>query len=239
VTALVVLLRRPLASPDGEPAARLIGRCDDAALRAGLALRAARPRARLTAIAVGPPEREDELLRHALARGADRALRVWDPGLDGVDYHGTAQVLAAATRAAGADLVLCGERSDDEGDGAVGPAVAEVLGVPHLTAVLDVALDGGVALATRRDQGRLRTFRLRLPALITMVRSPAAAAPLAWQATEVEALDLQALGIHASGLRPRLHCMGPATPVVAPDPTLAGGPDDLIARLRQDRLLEP
>jgi len=233
VTAIVVLLRRPLAAPDGTPAPALLGRCDDAALRAAVALST-----RVTVLAVGPAEREDASLRHAVGRGAERAVRVWDPGLDGVDYHATAQVLAAATRKLGFDLVLAGDRSDDEGDGAVGPAVAEALGVPHLTAAIDVGLDGDAARATRRDSGLERTLRVKLPAVVTVASSPAApAAPS--RAGRFATLDLGDLGIHASELRPRLHCQGTASQVAAPAPILAERPDELIARLARDHLLEP
>src|SRR5262249_17887246 len=135
VSAVVVLVRRPRAAPDGAAAPRLFGRCDEAALRAGLALGraaivvAAGPGGRGRG-AAGRAAREDEPLRQALAWGAERALRIWDPSLEGVDYHAVAQVLAGAARRLGFDLVLGGDRSDDEGDGAVGPAVAEALAVP-------------------------------------------------------------------------------------------------------------
>ena len=233
MTAIVVLVRRPRAAPDGTPAPNLLGRCDDAALRAAVALST-----RVTVVAAGPAEREDAALRHALGRGAERAVRVWDPGLDGVDYHAVAQVLAAATRKLGFDLVLAGDRSDDEGDGAVGPAVAEALGVPHLTAAIDVGLDGDAARAKRRDSGVERTLRLRLPAVVTVASSPATPAPPS-RPGRFAALDLADLGIHAFEVRPRLHCQGTPTRTAAPAPILAERPDELIARLARDHLLEP
>src|SRR5262249_28270249 len=79
--------------------------------------------------------------------------------LEAVDYHGVARVLAQATKKGGYDLILAGDRTEEESQGAVGPAVAEMLGVPHLTAAIDVDLEGEGALrVTRRDMGVLRTL---------------------------------------------------------------------------------
>jgi electron transfer flavoprotein beta subunit len=232
VTAVVVLVRRPRAAPDGAAAPRLLGRCDEAALRAALALGA-----HVAVVAAGPAEREDDALRLALAWGAARALRVWDPALEGLDYHATAQVLAAAARRLGFDLVLGGDRSDDEGDGAVGPAVAEALAVPHVTSALDVALDGAGALVVRRDPPHVRTLRVPLPALVTVTSSRASQPVPVAGGRGVETLDLDALGIRAAELRPRQQCVGRATEAPPPAPKLLGRPDELYARLRQDRLL--
>src|SRR5207245_633749 len=85
--------------------------------------------ARLGALAVGP-EREDAALAIAAGLGA-RAVRVWDPALEGADYDAFARTIAATCRLLQYDLVLCGERSAEEGLGVIGPATAEHLGIPH------------------------------------------------------------------------------------------------------------
>lgn len=236
---LLVLVRRPRAAPDGEPAAKLLGVCDAAALRAALALHGRRADANVTVATVGPAEREDATLDHALDRGADRAVRVWDPGLEGVDYHGVAQVLAAAARWLGFDLILGGDRSDDEGGGAVGPAVAEALAVPHVTSTLDVSLAGATALVTRRDAGYLRALRVPLPALVTVLASPAPEPAATGGRGTIEVLALETLGIRAPELRARLSCLGAAEAAPRPAANVLAHPAELIARLRHDRLLEP
>lgn len=245
---IVALLRRLRARPDGAPAGQLMGCCDEAALRAALAIKAAVPGATLCAVGAGPGGREDAVLLQALALGADRAIRIDDPGLESVDYHGIARALAGAVKTCGFDLLLAGDRSEDEVQGAVGPAVAELLAVPHLTGVLDLRLpgaDGGgdprAVLATRRDAGVVRTLRLPLPALLTIVSyAGKPLAPALGQAGKgpVATLDLAAVGIQAMELKHRDRCVGRAHPVrVARNATVVADPAELIARLRDDRLL--
>jgi electron transfer flavoprotein beta subunit len=233
---VVALVRRLAAAPDGGRAAAVLGQCEEAALRAGVALRAAG--ATLTAVTAGASPDEDDALRLALRAGADRAVRVTDASLDGIDYHGVARVLAAATRHLGFDLVVLGDRSADEAQGAVGPAVAEALGVAHVTAAIDLAIDGGAAAVTRRESGGLRRLRLALPLVVTVVRSPAPPLRLGDAAGRVEPLDFGALGLVALELRHRVACAGRASPVRgAGGATVLGRPDELIARLRDERLL--
>jgi electron transfer flavoprotein beta subunit len=238
---IIVLLRRLRARPDGAPAPDVLGCCDQAALRAALALK--RAGHTLVAVAAGTAEREDPALRLALGAGADRALRIDDPGLEAVDYHGVARALAGAIKLAGFDLVLAGDRSEDEVQGAVGPAVAEVLGVPHLTGVLELKLDQGngaaqAAVATRRDAGAIRTLRLPLPALLTIVSAEGKLEAAPAEGGKIEALDLEAVGIQAAEIRHRDRCVGRAHPVrVVRNATMVTEPRELVARLRDDRLL--
>jgi electron transfer flavoprotein alpha/beta subunit len=209
---VVVLLARPL------------GPCDDAALRAGLALG---PVAAISACD------DDAPLRHALARGALRALKIADPSLEGLDYHGIARVLAAAARVAGFDLVLCGERSAGEAQGAVGPAVAEALNLPQLTAALDVRADDGALVVERRDDGGVRTLRVTPPLVITVTRSPASPAlPPVEAGVETLALDA-ALGIGATELRHRARCAGRVAPRAGRAEIVSAA--DLARRLLDER----
>jgi len=209
------------------------GPCDDAALRAGLAL------GEVTVASVTAPPGDDEALREALARGAGRALRVRDASLEGIDYHGTAQVLAALARHAGFDVVLCGERSADEAQGAVGPAVAEALDLAQVTAALDVRAEDGGIVIERRDGGGRRTLRLPAPLLVTVTRSPAPPArPRESPPPAIEALDLEALGIQAQELRHRVRCAGREAPRRGGGALLLPA-EELIERLLDERLLEP
>lgn len=133
---IVVLLRRLYHRP-GKPDACLLGRCEQAALAAAVRLRDALG-GTLTAVALGEAMHEEPTLAAALAAGCDRAVRVHAPACDDLDYLGTAEVLRAAVDRLGCDLLVCGDRSQDQGHGALGPAMAELLGMPHLTGVLDV-----------------------------------------------------------------------------------------------------
>ena len=238
---LIVLLRRLRARPDGAGATRLCGTCDEAALRAALGARAAIPGATVTAVAAGPAASEDAVLRWALGAGADKAVRVDDPALLTVDYQGLGRALGGAARSLGADLVLCGDRSEDEVQGAVGPAVAEALGIAHVTGVHDVKVAAGAATISRREGGFVRTLRVKLPTLLGVTSQNGVALPAHDKIDSVkpiQALDLAAVGLSAAELKHRDRCLGKAHPVrVVRNATLVKDPDELVARLREDRLL--
>jgi electron transfer flavoprotein beta subunit len=238
---IVVLMRRLRARPEGGNAARLCGTCDEAALRAALTVRASTQGATVTALSAGQSASEDPVLRWALAAGADRAVRVDDPALATVDYQGLGRALGGATRQIGADLVLCGDRSEDEVQGAVGPAVAEALGVPHITGAHDVKLAAGAVTLTRREGGFVRTLRVILPALLGVTSHSGSPLP-PQESLEphklIQVLDLAAVGLSAAELKHRDRCLGKAHPVrVVRNATLVKDPDELVARLREDRLL--
>jgi electron transfer flavoprotein alpha/beta subunit len=135
---LVVFLQRLYEAPD-RPAVAVLGHCERAALDTAVRLRD-RLGARLTAVAMGADEHQRPVLAAAAAAGCDRCVRVHAPDCDELDYLGVATVLAAAARRLGCELALCGDTGENERTGAVGPALAELLGVAHLTGVL--AVDG-------------------------------------------------------------------------------------------------
>ena len=164
---VAVMIRRSARSPREADATLELGACDQAALRAALGLHEAGA-VQLTAISCGP-EAEDETLELACRLGADRAIRLWHPALDGTDYHALSRALAGAARAINADVVLVGESSDDEQLGGIGPALAEHLGVVHVSGVRQVTRAGG-AIAFQQDDGLW--WEARAP--IVLVVSPGA-----------------------------------------------------------------
>ncbi|RJL26597.1 FAD-binding protein [Bailinhaonella thermotolerans] len=122
---------------------------------------------RCTVFTLGPPEAE-EVLREAVAWGADAGVLITDPAFAGSDTLATARALAAALRRAGPfDLVIAGLNSVDADTGQVGPQLAELLGLPFLSGVRELAVDG-VRLSARceRDDGYLHA-RVALPAVIS------------------------------------------------------------------------
>src|SRR5580765_209042 len=88
------------------------------------------------------PARVTQVIREALARGADRALHVQDDSLPTGDAFATAGALAAALRDEGVDLVLTGLQSDDQGFAQVGVVLAEALGMAHATIIMEVQVNG-------------------------------------------------------------------------------------------------
>jgi electron transfer flavoprotein beta subunit len=120
------------------------------------------------------PARAGQVLREALARGADRAIHVEDAGLADAQPDVIAGVLADALRGESFDLVLTGLQSDDEGAAQTGVILAERLGLPHATIVMDVQLaDSNGAqkrLRVKRELegGWFQWVAMPLPALLTI-----------------------------------------------------------------------
>ncbi len=117
-------------------------------------------------------EKAGETLRIALAMGADVGVHICDPKLETKDELFNAAVIAEAMKkdAKGFDLILCGKHNIDLDAGAVGPAVAEFLDLPHVGAVtgLDVSADGKHFTARRRIEGAEEVVECDLPALLTI-----------------------------------------------------------------------
>ena len=117
------------------------------------------------------PARAAQVIREALARGADRAIHVESDALAAADAGTVADALAAALRDEAFDLVLTGLQSDDQGFGQVGVVLAERLGMPHATIIMEVEASGGAAmLRVKRELegGWFQWMTLPLPALLTI-----------------------------------------------------------------------
>src|SRR6188768_2352942 len=121
------------------------------------------------------PARAAQVIREALARGADRAVHVESDALANADANAVADALAAAIKDEAVDLVLTGLQSDDQGFGQVGVILAEKLGMPHATIIMEVQkLDSadalGNALRVKRELegGWFQWVGLPMPALLTI-----------------------------------------------------------------------
>ncbi len=194
----------------------------------------------VTTLTVASPELSEPLCRAALARGAEFTVSVWDAALEGVDYLGVAHVLACAVRnlcearSATAVLVLAGDR----GRGAVGPAVAERLSVPHFGSVEDVSLDKNGLHFSRRFGAQLRSYRGAPSVVLGLAQRVAPVADL--DATPVTAqtlksLDLAALGITSAELTYRRNFQPTDGPCPRQNPRVTTA-DELAARLGRDGL---
>lgn len=113
------------------------------------------------------PDSAQKTIRKGLAMGAERAVLVDDPAVAAADGLGVAKILAKAIEGMGADLVLCGREAVDHGESTVPGALAEYLGWPHATDVVDVtAEDSKVVVLAERDGGQAKV-ELDLPAVLT------------------------------------------------------------------------
>ena len=115
------------------------------------------------------PARVAQVLREALARGADRAVHVEDEALANVDAFAIADALAAAIKDEQVDLVLTGLQSDDQGFAQTGPILAELLGIPSATIIMEVDVrPDGVRVKRELEGGWFQWVALPLPALLTI-----------------------------------------------------------------------
>lgn len=115
------------------------------------------------------PARVSQVIREALARGADRAIHVEDERLVDVDAFVTADALAAALRDERCDLILTGLQSDDSGFAQTGVILAEKLGVPHATIIMEVRVaDGALRVKRELEGGWFQWIAMPLPALVTI-----------------------------------------------------------------------
>jgi electron transfer flavoprotein beta subunit len=115
------------------------------------------------------PARAAQVLREALARGADRAIHVESDALAAADAFVIADALAGAIRDEQFNLVLTGLQSDDQGFAQVGVVLAEKLGMPHATIIMEVqASDNGLRVKRELEGGWFQWMSLPLPALLTI-----------------------------------------------------------------------
>jgi electron transfer flavoprotein beta subunit len=122
----------------------------------------------VTVVGLGP-KRVTETIRTALAMGADKGILISDDALDGSDSTATATAVAAAIKGLDYDLIFTGQRGIDDDMGTVGAAVAEFLGIPQLSLIVqvDVAEDAQSVKVTRPVEGQALVIESSLPALIT------------------------------------------------------------------------
>ncbi|HZM60397.1 MAG TPA: electron transfer flavoprotein subunit beta/FixA family protein [Vicinamibacterales bacterium] len=191
------------------------------------------------------PARVQQVLREALARGADRALHVEDDRLAAADAALAAEALAAAMADEKFDLVLTGLQSDDQGHAQTGVILAERLGMPHSTIVMDVQIDpstgSGGALRIKRELegGWFQWIAMPLPSLLTIqsginqLRYATLKGIMAAKKKEIRKVAMPA------GLEPTQEIVGLALPTRSKQTQLIDGPSaqaaqELVRRLRDE-----
>jgi electron transfer flavoprotein beta subunit len=115
------------------------------------------------------PARVAQVIREALARGADRAIHVEDDGLASADAFVTSLALSDTMKDERFDLVLTGLQSDDQGFAQVGVILAERLGLPHATIIMEVQAEGSMLRVKRElEGGWFQWVSMPLPAVLTI-----------------------------------------------------------------------
>ncbi len=117
----------------------------------------------IVAVSLGPDSAQ-ETIRTALAMGADRGLHL---KTDGQPYDTLAVAHALAAELKGYDVILLGKMAIDDYNHAMGPALAELLGLPCVSAVISLTIDGAKGTAEREVEGGVEVLSFPLPAVIT------------------------------------------------------------------------
>ena len=122
----------------------------------------------VTAITIGADD-SDSTLRKCLARGADKAIRLTDPKFNDSDGYATAKILYSVVKNLPHNLILTGMQAGDDGNAVVGPALAEMLKIPHVTMVKKLDLSTDTAKANRELEGGLEEqVEIKMPALVSV-----------------------------------------------------------------------
>ncbi len=174
---------------------------------------------KVTALSMGPPSAED-VLRHAIAMGADEGVLLESPAAEDFDSFATAYVLAMVIKKIGAvDLVLCGREAADWNGGQVGLGIAELLGLPSVTLVKKIELADGQLRVERVIPNGFEVVEVTLPALLTVTnelgnpRYPTAKGVMAANKKEITVLSAPDIGIDDAKLSCRLKLLDLFLPV--------------------------
>ncbi len=127
---------------------------------------------KVVVVTMGPPPAEG-MLRELLAMGADEAVLVSGREFGGSDTFATSQILAAAVKKIGIDeddIVMCGRQAIDGDTAQVGPQIAEKLGIPQVTYVADLKVEGAKVTCKRMLEDGYMTIETQTPCLLTAIK---------------------------------------------------------------------
>ena len=120
----------------------------------------------VTAVTMGLPK-ADDVLREAMAMGADNGVLVTDRVLGGAGTWATSTTIAGALRNLDFDLVITGRQAIDGDTAQVGPQIAEHLGIPVISYAEDIKVDGDYVIVKRQYDDRYHELKAKMPCLIT------------------------------------------------------------------------
>jgi electron transfer flavoprotein beta subunit len=109
----------------------------------------------------------DDVLREALAMGADKAILITDRVLGGADTWATSSTIAAGIRNLDYDLIITGRQAIDGDTAQVGPQIAEHLGLPVVSYAEDIKVEGNTVIVKRQFDDRYHELKVEMPCLIT------------------------------------------------------------------------
>ena len=122
--------------------------------------------AEVTALTMGLPKAE-EVLREAMAMGADNGILVTDRVLGGADTWATSSTIAGALRNIDYDIIITGRQAIDGDTAQVGPQIAEHLGIPVISYAEEIEVEGDSVVVKRQFDDRYHMLKAKMPVLIT------------------------------------------------------------------------
>jgi electron transfer flavoprotein beta subunit len=217
---------------------------DEFAVEEALKIKEKRGQGEVVAVSLGP-DRVKEALRSCLAMGADRAIHLLDPAWAEADTLLTAQALAAVIKQESPALALFGRQAIDDDMGAVAAQVAELLGWPCASWIMEEAVDdGGKSVRVGRQvEGGLEVFDLPLPAVVSAQkglnepRYPTLKGIMGAKKKEIKDVKAADLGLSPAGPAlslQRLEALPPRPPgrIIPGEPAEAAR--ELVRALRED-----
>ncbi len=182
------------------------------------------------------PERAGQALRTALGMGADRAIHIWDDAFANTDSLGIAKALAAAAKDENFDLIFTGLMSDDANYGLTGPMLAELLGIPHATAIVKTEFKNGeVEVERELEGGALEVASLPQPCLLAVqtgineVRYASLKGIMQAKKKPLDKKGLSDLGLDASAIAPKAKVEKIYTPPKGEGAEMLSGSADEVA----------
>jgi len=176
---------------------------DEIAIEAGLRLK---EKLGGTVTVLTVDNKKVDALRRGIAMGAEDAIQIADPALEGSDQFAIAKALAAYLKGKPFDLILAGRQAMDDDAGIVGPAVADLLGTPHVNSIIGLEVDDPRkgAKVIREVEGGKEFLSCALPALFTCQkglynpRIPKVINVMKAIKAQIKKLDLSGLGLDAT-----------------------------------------
>jgi electron transfer flavoprotein beta subunit len=177
----------------------IINPYDEYAIEAAIQLREEHG-GEITVITVGPT-RAENVLRTALAMGADKAIMVNSEDLN-LDEYCTVKILEAVIKNREFDIILAGNVAVDHGSGQIGPRLAYELNIPQVTSITRLEIDGNEAVIERNVEGDIEVVLVSLPVLVTAQqglnepRYPSLSGIMKAKKKPIEQLEIDDLNIH-------------------------------------------
>ena len=174
----------------------------------------------VTVLTAGP-DKAGEAIRKALSMGADKGIHLLDAGMHGSDMVQTGWALARALgQVEGADLVIAGNAASDGTGGAIPAIIAEYLGLPQLTHMRSITIEGGKISGERETDDGVFTVEATLPAVVSVhekinePRFPSFKGIMAAKKKEVQTLTLADIGVESDevGLATAISKVSSSTP---------------------------